>query len=61
MLVGFVLDERTSSVRLTRMELRPAGEDYTEEELHKLQKLARERGGKKFASAEDFLQHVKKL
>ena len=60
-LVGFILDERLGSVRLTRMEVRPAGEEYTEEELRKLHKLAQARGGKKFASAEDFLQHIKKL
>ncbi len=60
-LVGFVLDERTGSVRLARMEVRPAGEDYTEEELRKLEKLAKAHGGKKFASAEEFLQHIKKI
>ncbi len=60
-LIGFVLDEETTSVRLTRMEVRPAGENYTEEELRKLKKLAKTPGGKKFATAEEFLQHIKKL
>ena len=61
MLIGFILDEKTGSVKLTRMEVRPATKDYTEEELRQLQKLALERGGKKFASAEDFLRHIQKL
>ena len=61
MLVGFIFDEKTDSVKLTRMEVRPAREDYTEEELRKIQKLALERGGKKFASAEEFLRHIQKL
>ena len=59
--VGFLWDEQSGEVRLSRMEVRPAGEDYTEEELRKLMKLAKEPGTKKFASAEEFLKHIKKL
>ncbi len=59
--IGFLLDEKTGSVRLKRMEIRPAGEDYTEEDLHKLSELAKEKGGKKFASAQEFLRHIDKL
>ena len=60
-LVGFILDEGSKSVRLARMEIRPAREGYSEEELRKLMGIAKERGGKKFASAEDFLRHLDKL
>jgi AbrB family looped-hinge helix DNA binding protein len=60
-LVGFVLDEKTGSVRLSRMEIRPAaGEEYTEEELRKMMGLAKASGGKKFDSAEAFLRHLGK-
>jgi len=59
-LVGFVLDEQSRSVRLTRMEIRPAGAEYTEEELRRLLSIAKERGGKRFTSAEAFLRHLEK-
>lgn len=36
---------------------RVAGKDYTEDELCKLMRLAKEKGGKKFESAEAFLKH----
>lgn len=59
-LVGFVVDPNSSTVRLTRMELHPAKENYTEDELRKLAGLAKE-GGKKFSSPEDFLKHIEKI
>ncbi len=59
--VGFILDDEKGSVRLTRMEIRPADENYTEEEFRKLEKLAKSPGGKRFKSAKEFLQHVNKL
>ena len=55
------MDEKSGSVRLTRMEIRPAKEDYTQEELTGLMELAKEPGGKKFSSAEAFLKHIQKL
>lgn len=60
-MVGFVLDEKAKSIRLTRMEVKPAGEEYAEEELKKLLGLSKEKGGKKFESAEAFLRHLEKL
>ena len=60
-LVGFVLDEKSGTVRIARMEIHPAGEEYTEEELRRLFGIAKEQGGKKFTSAEAFLQHLKDL
>ena len=60
-LVGFVVDEKKGSVKLARMEVRPAGEGYTEEELKKLMGLAKEPGRKKFSSPEAFLKHLENL
>ena len=60
-LVGFVLDEKSGSVRLSRMEVRPAGEEYTAEELRKLLALSKEREAKKFSSPEAFLRHLETL
>jgi len=59
--IGFLVDEKTGNVRLSRMEVRPANEDYTKEELAKLSNLAKKRGGKKFNSAKDFLAHLDEL
>ena len=59
--VGFLLDEKAGAVRLARMEIKPAGENYTEEELRKMLKISREKGGKHFDSAEGFLNHLKHL
>jgi hypothetical protein len=34
---------------------------YSDKELRKLIKLTKEPGGKKFASAEEFLKHIRKI
>lgn len=60
-MVGFVIDPKTSTIRLTRMEIRPAESEYTEEELQKMIGLVKEPGGKKFSKAEDFLKNIEKL
>ena len=60
-LVGFVIDPKSSTIKLARMEVTPAQGSYTEEELRKLAGLAKEKGGKKFASAEEFLNHIEKI
>ena len=59
--VGFVLDEKVGSVRLAKMEVRPAEDSYTEEELRKMLKISRARDDKGFGSAEAFLSHLKRL
>lgn len=59
--VGFLFDAEMGMVRLTRMEIRPAGEGYTEEELRKLMKISKQKGGKRFISSEAFLRHLDKL
>lgn len=59
--VGFVIDPKTSTIQLTRMEIKPAEAEYTEEELRKLLRLSKKTGGKKFSNAEDFLKHIDRL
>lgn len=60
-LIGFMLDEKSGSVRLAKMEVSPAEESYTGEELRKLLKIAHQKSGKSFTSAKDFLQHLDSL
>lgn len=59
--VGFVVDEKTRRILMTKITLLPAEEPYTEEELRKLLRLAKAPGKKTFASAEAFLKHVRSL
>ena len=59
--VGFVLDEKARSVRLARMEVRPAEEPYTEDELRKMLKISKTKERKGFDSVEGFLDHIKRL
>ena len=60
-LVGFMLDEKSGAVRLTKMEVKPAEEAYSDEDLRKLLKIAHQKLGKSFASAKDFLHHLDSL
>ena len=60
-LIGFMLDEKSGAVRLAKMEVRPAEEAYTAEELRKLLKIAHQKDGKSFTSAKDFLSHLDRL
>ena len=60
-MVGFVLDEKLGSVRLAKMEIRPAGESYSEADLRKLLKISKSEGGNDFRSPEEFLRHLHKL
>lgn len=59
--VGFVVDEKTRRVMMTKVNFVPAEEPYTEEELRQLLRLARAPGKKTFTSAEAFLKHVRSL
>ena len=59
--VGFVVDEKTRRVVMTKITLVPTEEAYTGEELRKLLRLAKAPGKKIFASAEAFLKHVRSL
>lgn len=56
--VGFLIDEKTHRVLITKVDLVPAEEPYTKEEIRKLLKLVKEPGGKTFDSAEAFLKHL---
>ena len=61
-LVGFVIDEVRHRVNVTKVDLVPADEPFTDEELDKLVKLAKsQRGGKTFRSAKAFLRHLRTL
>ncbi len=59
--IGFLVDEHTQRIMITRVDLVPSEPLYTQEELRKLFKLAKARGGKTFGSAEAFLKHVHSL
>ena len=60
-LVGFVLDEAHHRITLTKVDLVQAEDSWTDEELRKLVKLTKARGGKTFHSAETFLKHLRTL
>ena len=60
-LVGFVLDEAHHRITITKVDLVPTEEPWTEEELQKLVRLTKTRGGKTFHSAEAFLKHLRTL
>lgn len=59
--IGFLIDEHTQRIVITRVDLVPSEPLYTQEELRKLFRLAKARGGKTFGSAEAFLKHVHSL
>ena len=59
--IGFIIDAETHTVKLTRVDITPVDEDFTEEEYRKLTKLADGPGGKTFKTAKSFLKHIKKL
>lgn len=59
--VGFLIDEKYHRITITKVDLVPAEEPYTAEEIRKLLKLAKERGSKTFDSAEAFLKHLRSL
>ena len=58
--LGFLLDEAHHSVRLTRVNLVPAEEEFSEEEYRQLLGLAKEPGGKTFAGMKALLKDLKK-
>ena len=60
-LVGFVLDEAHRRITITKVDVVPTEESWTAEELQKLVRLAKTRGGKTFHSAEAFLRHLRML
>lgn len=59
-LVGFLLDEESNQVRLTRVDEVPAGEDFTRKEYEKLLALPRKAGGKTFRTITGLVRDLKK-
>ena len=59
--VGFVVDEATQRIHVTKVDLVPVDEPLTGKELRQLAKLAKARGGRTFHSAEAFLKHLRTL
>lgn len=57
--LGFVVDDQAHVALLTKMELIPAQENFAKSDLQKLLKLAKEPGGKTFASMKDLLKDLK--
>ena len=57
--VGFLIDERTHQITVTRIELIPAETSYTDEEIRKLLNLRKEPGGKTFNSMKELLKDLK--
>ena len=59
--IGFLIDEKSHRIVITKVDLVASEEAYTKEEIRKLLKLAKEPGGKTFDSAEAFLKHLHAL
>ena len=59
--IGFLIDEKSHRILITKVDLVPSEEPYTKEELRKLLKLTKEAGGKTFDSAQAFLKHLHSL
>jgi AbrB family looped-hinge helix DNA binding protein len=59
--IGFLIDDKSRRIMVTRVELVPADESYTDQDIRKLLALRREPGGRTFRSAEAFLKHLRSL
>ncbi len=59
--VGFLVDEKSHRITITKVDLVPAEEPYTDEELRKLLKLAKEPGGKTFETGEQAIRYLDRL
>ena len=59
--IGFIIDADTHTVKLTRIDITPSGEDFTNTEYKKLLRLAGKHGGKTFKTAEEAINFHKKL
>lgn len=58
--IGFLLDEKTHRIVVTRVAVVP-DESYTDAEICNLFKLAKAPGGRRFESAEALLKHLHRL
>ena len=59
--VGFLIDEKTHRILMTKVDLVPAEAPYTDEEIRKLLKLTKEPGGKTFKSMDELLRDLKSI
>ena len=59
--VGFLIDEKSRRITIMRVDIVPAEEPYTDEEIRKLLKLRSEPGGKTFSSMDELLKDLKSL
>ena len=59
-MVGFMIDDQSRSIRLSRVDVIPSDEDFTDEEYKKLAQLAKQKGGKSFKSMDALLRDLKK-
>lgn len=59
--LGFIIEPETHTVKLTRINIIPSDEDFSDVEYQKLIKLADKPGGKTFSTAENAIQFHKKL
>ena len=57
--VGFLIDEKTHRIVITKVDLVPAEEPYTDAEIRKLLALRKEPGGKTFSSMDELLEDLK--
>ena len=57
--VGFLIDEKSHRIVITKVDLVPAEEPYTDEEIRKLLKTRKEPGGKTFSSMNELLKDLK--
>ncbi len=57
--VGFLIDEKTHRILITKVNLVLAEESYTDEEIRKLLRLRKEPGGKTFKSMGELLKDLK--
>ena len=57
--IGFLIDEKSRRITITKVDLVPAEAPYTEEELRKLLNLRKEPSGKVFNSMEGLLKELK--
>jgi len=57
--VGFILDEASHSVRITKVEITASSGDYSDEEITKLLDLKHEKGGKAFRTIQTLLKDLK--
>lgn len=60
-MLGFIIDTDTHSVKLTRLNVTPADEEFTEEEYAKLLKLADKPSKKTFKNPQEAIEYHKKL